>query len=230
MRITSPVGVVVVLMLGAVPDHAGAAVLDIPVVPLVIRLYDAGSDRSATRGEAITEATAIMADAGFMAEWVGCATAAPSAARHCAIPLAGAELSVRLVTSAVTNRTPELPAPRLMTPFRQPLGYSLVDPRTKSGSLATIYVDRVAWLAAEAHADETTLLGRAIAHEIGHLLLGSGDHARSGIMRAIWSREAVRGRGAADWRFLAGDAKRMRAAAAARGADGRIAPNIVWGD
>ena len=232
MRPTSPLAATVLLLLAGGPGAARAAVLDIPVTPLVIRLYDARTDESDARKDAITEASAILADAGFTPEWVACAADATPVARpqRCAVPLAGAELSVRFVTGAVTNRAPELPGPRLMTPFRRPLGYSLVDPRTKSGSLATIYMDRVAWLATEAHTGLTALLGRAIAHEIGHLLLGSGEHARAGIMRAIWSREAVRDSDAADWRFLAGEATKMRAAAVARGTAGRPARNIVRGD
>ena len=233
MRNAIPAAAVVVL-LAAVPDDAAAAVLDVPVTPLVIRLYDAGPDQADARKEAVSEASAILTAAGFASEWVPCAPVAPAVPRRCALPLTGAELSVRFVTSPVTSggtkRGPDLPGPRLMTPFRQPLGYSLVDPRTRSGSLATVYLDRVGWLAAEAGADLDALLGRAIAHEIGHLLLGTGDHARTGIMRAIWSREAVRDSGPADWRFVAAEAKRMRAAAAARSAGRAGAANIVWGD
>ncbi len=56
----------------------------------------------------------------------------------------------------------------------------MVDLEGQAGTLATIYEDRVESLATEAHVDSGRLLGRAIAHEIGHLLLGTASHARAG--------------------------------------------------
>ena len=50
-------------------------------------------------------------------------------------------------------------------------------------------------------ADVATLLGRAIAHELGHLLLGTPQHGRFGVMRAIWSSQMVRNSRPAEWRF-----------------------------
>lgn len=35
-------------------------------------------------------------------------------------------------------------------------------------------------------ANVSTMLGHVIAHELGHLLLGSNSHAASGIMRSRW--------------------------------------------
>jgi hypothetical protein len=55
-----------------------------------------------------------------------------------------------------------------------------------------------------------TLLGRAIAHEIGHLLLGSAEHPRLGLMRALWSHDELRGRKPAHWGFSAREAAQMR--------------------
>ena len=68
------------------------------------------------------------------------------------------------------------------------LGDSLVDTRLRGGALATIYVNRVATLAGRCDVDVQTLLARAVAHEIGHLLLGTSAHASSGLMRAAWSQ------------------------------------------
>ena len=67
--------------------------------------------------------------------------------------------------------------------------------------LATIYVDRVSRLASSAGADMTALLGHAIAHEIGHLLMASTTHNERGLMRPVWSREELRRNRAEDWRF-----------------------------
>ena len=204
MRITSRVATTVLVNL-AVALPAPAAVLDVPVVPLVIRIYDAPSlpaDRSA---EALKEARDILAEAGFAPEWIGCRTTAPE--QRCSAPLAAAELVVRVSPAA-----PLQPA----TPGPLPLGYSLVDVHTRRGALATIFLERVRWLAFTARADFGALLGRAMTHEIGHLLLGTPHHGERGVMRAIWSPDPVRRSGGGHWRFTATEARQMREAVSTR--------------
>ena len=68
----------------------------------------------------------------------------------------------------------------------------MLDTASGHGVLATIYIDRVEWLAHEAGADSRALLGRAIAHELGHLLLATTTHGPAGLMRAFWSQDEVR--------------------------------------
>jgi hypothetical protein len=60
--------------------------------------------------------------------------------------------------------------------------------------------------------DVHLLLGRAMVHEVGHLLLGTSRHAAHGLMRAVWSREDLRDGGERQWFFTRADAARMRAA------------------
>jgi hypothetical protein len=54
-----------------------------------------------------------------------------------------------------------------------------------------VFYDRVEALAreriAETHADAAQILGHAIAHEIGHLLLNVQTHSAAGIMRGVWN-------------------------------------------
>jgi len=212
MRITTPARMATSFLLAAATaSEAARAVIDIPVTPLIVRIYGAQALPPPQDQSALREARAILAQAGLAPEWVPCASGA-SAAR-CAIPLGNAELVVRVVTAP--------PQPYSARPL--PLGYSLVDARTRSGSLATIYLDRVQWLAAASTTDVAALLGRAIAHEIGHLLLGTPHHAPFGVMRAIWSRQLVRHSRPNEWRFSVHEAKQMRAAVTARIAAGRLA-------
>ena len=56
--------------------------------------------------------------------------------------------------------------------------------RERTGVLATIFVDSVELIASLSEIDATLLLGRAIAHELGHLLLGTNAHSVRGLMRA----------------------------------------------
>jgi len=202
MHITTRMAASLVLAAAPVSEIA-AAVIDVPVTPLIVRIYDAQALPPSQDQSALREAQAILAEAGIAAEWVPCASGVTAA--RCAIPLGGAELAVRVVT-----------APPQPYSARLALGYSLVDARTRSGALATVYLDRVRWLAAAATADVAALLGRAIAHEIGHLLLGTPHHGPFGVMRATWSRQLVRNSRPKEWRFSGHEAKQMRAAVSAR--------------
>src|SRR5262249_37331804 len=70
-------------------------------------------------------------------------------------------------------------------------------------------------LAAEAHTDCNVLLGNAIAHELGHLLMATNSHGPVGLMRAFWSQDEIRTNRTPDWTFAPGDANAIRHGAAA---------------
>ena len=90
------------------------------------------------------------------------------------------------------------------------LGESMLDREQRGGVLMTIDVSTVRSVAGRAFTSISTLLGRAVAHEIGHLLLGSAEHPRLGLMRALWSHDELRGLKPAHWGFSAREAARMR--------------------
>jgi hypothetical protein len=90
------------------------------------------------------------------------------------------------------------------------LGHALIDPQTQSGELATVFVDRTQRLASELGIDDRVLLGRTIAHELGHLLMGTATHAGAGLMREVWLRDELVGTRPNDWAFDALDAAAIR--------------------
>jgi hypothetical protein len=51
----------------------------------------------------------------------------------------------------------------------------------------------VRWFADASGVDFSTVLGRAIAHEIGHLVMGTTAHPASSLMRAVWTPQDVAG-------------------------------------
>jgi hypothetical protein len=168
---------------------------------LQVRVYDAGVMPAAEQTVALRAAAGVLAAAGIDVTWLSCGNDAAAAhAASCDTPPGHGVLSVRFV------RLPGTPSAR----GELRLGYSLVDTGIGEGSLATMYVDRVQWLAAQARADAAVLLGFAVAHEIGHLLLGTNAHAGAGLMRAVWSRAQLQHAGIGDWRFSADEAVKMR--------------------
>ena len=79
------------------------------------------------------------------------------------------------------------------------LGSALFD--AGAGVLATVYADRVVSLADRARVDPGRLLGRVIAHELGHLLLSGPTHGPGGLMRPRWSVSEMRDERPLDWRW-----------------------------
>jgi hypothetical protein len=88
----------------------------------------------------------------------------------------------------------------------------VVDPTADTGTLATIYVNRVEDSARHAGADLGLLLGRVMAHEVGHLILHTNEHGAQGLMRAIWTEDEMSRNAHDDWIFASPERRQIRAA------------------
>src|SRR5947209_6026135 len=74
-----------------------------------------------------------------------------------------------------------------------PVGYAhgalgIAFPDSETGVTAMVFYERIEHLEHTQTIDGPTVLGLAIAHEIGHVLLRSSVHAKFGIMKSPWSR------------------------------------------
>jgi hypothetical protein len=155
---------------------------------VVVRLYDAHGVPVDTRAGALVTVNRILGDAGIHVTWAEC---------PCDGRVASSELMIRIAV-----------APSSGDPAS--LGFSYVDVEQRMGTLATVFADRVHALATFADVNEGELLGRAMAHEIGHLLLGTPDHANVGLLRGRWtSRELAQNR-PVDWQLSRGEGARLR--------------------
>jgi hypothetical protein len=72
--------------------------------------------------------------------------------------------------------------------FRQGTLGIAAQPEKGTPASASVFYSRVQELAKGGTAPVPVILGHAVAHEIGHLLLGSNSHSSLGLMRAQWSR------------------------------------------
>jgi hypothetical protein len=162
---------------------------DAEAARLVVRVHDTVNVGESEMFAARREVAAILEEAGIEIEWRDCAVG-------CAEPPALEEVLLRIAR-----------APAGIPPAS--LGASLVDLEQEAGVLATVYADRIAALAGRARVAPGRLLGRAVAHEIGHLLLGTSRHAASGLMRAVWSEHELRRENAADWTWSSEEVKRL---------------------
>ena len=134
--------------------------------------------------------THIFKRAGISVEWIDCRVPRHRAGAVHRAADAGRDLMLRLL-----DRAPAEPAMRASS-------HSGVDARPRAARRRADDdrpVARSRDRQDEPHS-HATLLGRAIAHEIGHLLLGSRTSAR-GLMRALWSQDELRGLKPAHWQF-----------------------------
>jgi hypothetical protein len=175
---------------------------------LRVRAYNAFGVASAEVAHALRTAEAIFRAAGLAAAWRECRTpAGPSAglADRCDDTVSRSEMILRIVAAPASLRGPN-PA----------LGFSNVDVGAGVGTLATVFGDRVRSTAVRAGIDPGVLLGRVVAHEIGHLLLGTMEHATDGLMRGHWPDPALRAGTPRDWVFSGVESAHLLRAARAR--------------
>jgi hypothetical protein len=175
---------------------------------LIVRTYDSYGVPFEDLQSARVFVDTIFGDAGVDVRWVDCWSKDREAAgipTECLQPRGAHEVMLRLLGArAVPDRPLVL------------LGSALVNLQKRPSYLATVFVDLVEFVAGSAKMPFCRLLGRAIAHEIGHLLLNTNRHADQGLMRAVWSRAEIGQNDPADWVFRHDEAATIRAAAANR--------------
>ena len=93
-------------------------------------------------------------------------------------------------------------------PFPGALGYALPD--AQAGVHAMIFYDRVQKLTPPGIISLPNALGHGMAHEIGHVLLGSTEHSAAGIMKANWGRTDYQRAQAGSMEFSAAQGRVMQ--------------------
>lgn len=184
---------------------ASAAILTQPVTiaaagadhtTVTVRVYQT-DDLPFPIERALAEAGMLMQGALVDVHWERCGVGFSSAA--CVTLPQSSELFLRITGGGGDRQERQVR-----------LGEALVSP-CAGGVLATVYVDRVAMLAAETETDVAVLLGRVAAHELGHLMMHTSvHHARRGLMRPNWTRQELRRNLAADWMFTPEDVATFR--------------------
>jgi hypothetical protein len=142
-------------------------------------------------------ATRVFHQAGVDVEWVNCGLGPERPAdSRCDTPMMAADLVVRIV-------------PRARTLPQGIFGVSFLANGT--GAYADVFLDHIrGLLEVDKQVSLAAILGDVMAHELGHLLLGSNAHSRDGIMQAHWEPEQVHRISTGQMLFTAEQALRMR--------------------
>jgi hypothetical protein len=168
---------------------------------ITIRIHNYAQANTSGVQHAERAAGDLLREAGVNAVWTECPIGpADSRGAACAKPLSPLDFVLNLLPRSMSDRF------RLRVNV---LGFA-VEPG------AFIFYDAVKDCAARQQQDLDPLLGGAIAHELGHLLLGTNSHSSSGLMSAFWSTKRliiVQQRGLA---FSSADAERLQKAVLAR--------------
>jgi len=78
------------------------------------------------------------------------------------------------------------------------------------GCYADLFYESTLELQTESHIGAAIILGHAMAHELGHLLLGTNSHATGGLMRAHWGPGDLAQAAKGNLLFSLEESKRMR--------------------
>ena len=130
------------------------------------------------------EASRVFVRAGIAVTWMNCSK--PLDQRGAETPTCGTIGAGYLVAEILPNANGK----RFRSRLEVEGAALLIDKEV--GYYFYVFYDRIAWLAGERHLPKNSVLGDVLAHEAGHLLLGSNLHSVSGIMSGDWSGNGLR--------------------------------------
>jgi hypothetical protein len=170
------------LLLGAsTPNLISARTPDTPLPPLKLSVFNYARVPSETLVQAESRASAVFSEAGIEPEWINCAPADPTDFAPSSTPcldLAWPQhLSVRIVKSGRSIDA-------------ETFGQAFLD-ECGRGVYTNVYYANLASSRDHPELSDSEMLGYVIAHEVGHLLLGTNSHSDSGVMQARWRATAL---------------------------------------
>jgi hypothetical protein len=155
---------------------------------LIVCVYNHAQVPSKCLTQALKEVTRIYRHAGVELAWLDrpLSIALVKGPTDYLQRLGQTSLVLRIVPSAMAEHLPISDTA---------LGYAPPCGKEEAGCMAHVLYYKVKDLASNGNASLSQILGLAIAHELGHLLLGANAHVASGLMRAQWGQE--------EWRLAA---------------------------
>ena len=149
---------------------------------ITIRIHDYAQSNPSVRQKAEEAAGNILQKAGVASRWIDC-TAGSSGTGDCAGAGSPLDFVVNLLPYSMSERLHQR---------RGVLGYTPDASGNHFGFITWVFYDVAKERSVDYQQDFGELLGDAIAHELGHLLLGNNSHSDWGLMSAFWSGEQLR--------------------------------------
>jgi len=186
---------------------------------ITVRIHDYAHANPTALLHAERVAGDILEQAGVAVVWLECPMdSSNSGAAACSSTMSPVDLVMNLLPHSMSDR------------LHKPggvLGFALEASGKDFGFNASIFYDVVKDCVAERYQDFDELLGAAIAHELGHLLLGTNSHSSTGLMSAFWSGKQLRIADQHGLVFSDAEAKRIQAALTARMLAATVSPEAT---
>jgi hypothetical protein len=158
--------------------------------------------------QAEQSARIVFREAGVDTAWVECPTVSSPSPEE-AVCAGGASPSILML-----NLLPESMAPRLNLRY-DAFGVA-IEPPGGIGYMGSVFYEKAKDYALRVQIDLAPFLGAVIAHELGHLLLGTHSHSADGRMRATWSSKQLHLAEQRGLVFSPSEAERVRKGVAGR--------------
>jgi hypothetical protein len=175
---------------------------------ITMRVYNYAQVEAREWIGAKTEATRVLMSAGIAALWFDCpVTGEPPSDHVCRKTLEPTDLVLRILPQSMAER---------MGRGADSFGFAVQSTDGTRSYVASVFYHRVEIAAREFGVSRAVILGHVLAHEVGHLLLGTDSHSPNGIMRALWTEKELLNASAARLVFLPQQAAVMRTDVMAR--------------
>lgn len=161
----------------------------------VVVFNDATVDPQTVR-EAENRAAQIFRTAEIEVHWIDARWKQPTTLEASATNERGVSLDVRIL-------------PRSRNLAGEVFGLAFVG-KDGRGQQADIFYDGIAKLSGNGAHKAGVLLGAVLAHELGHLLLGSNSHSATGIMQGHWRESNLKLAALGEFGFLTAQAVKMQ--------------------
>jgi hypothetical protein len=147
---------------------------------VTINLYNDARVPELVLAEAKLQAVKIFHRAEVRIMWIDCSSrkALGTSDPTCGNPKSPSHLSLRIVPWSFKSND-------------SVFGVAFLSPEGE-GTYGNVFYDSVEKLHAEWRTEIASVLGHVMAHEIGHLLLGTNAHSRIGIMCSNWHGNELR--------------------------------------
>jgi len=189
-------GLLVVLGFACADASSARAADPSPTIRVHVTNYTEATPATVSKAE--REAGRILGEAGLNAVWIDCQLkqTAANPTDPCQQELQPTDIVLRVLPDHARNGVQD-----------GAFGFAVLP------VLASVYYEHAVSLARSdgAEFEAPIILGCVMAHEIGHLMLGSNSHSDTGIMQGQWERKQVRQLMKGDLHFTAQQSKLIRA-------------------
>ncbi len=146
---------------------------------ITVRVYDYASIDESLLVQARAVAASLLSEVGVDSRWEQCRTseAGENVDTSCQHRADETVLQLRIQPNRAAKK---------LKLTRCAMGYA-VPPPDQYGVIAGVFLERVRSVARSEGRDLHVMLGHVMAHELGHLLMGSSEHDGRGIMRRRWN-------------------------------------------